>query len=64
MKKVNFKVWCESNGIEEVRYGTNDMVNVSILKDAFHANDEYIKYLENLLERETTEDYLYRRNKL
>lgn len=28
-----FKKWHESEGFEEIRLGTNDMVNVSVLKD-------------------------------
>jgi uncharacterized protein YaaN involved in tellurite resistance len=46
MKKLTFKEWCESEGFEEIRTGTNDLVNVEYLEKAFNANKEYIKKLE------------------
>jgi hypothetical protein len=32
-REQEFKEWHESEGFEEIRLGTNDMVNVSVLKD-------------------------------
>lgn len=51
MKKLTWKEWHESEGFEDMRLGTNDMVNVHVAHEAFHANDEYIEYLENLVRR-------------
>ncbi|MGB1290534.1 MAG: hypothetical protein ACPG5Z_00280 [Pseudoalteromonas sp.] len=39
-KLMTWEEWHVSEGFEEMRMDTNDMVNVSVCKDAFHANQE------------------------
>lgn len=59
--KLTFEQWCKSVGLDTIRFGSDDMVNVKYLYDAFCANLDYINYLENKVKsvyNMSTDEYL------